>query len=341
MTLYPGHSGTLARVFHIALCCIFLVLPLTPLARASDQNITLYTALTTTTPQMPLWAAIRNGWPQGEHLAVAYWKNLDDLRGIMLAGKGQVWVGHLEGFAQAALRGAPVTLVAVTGWRKFHFLAPKDETFSDMAALAEKLKQINQDLAVTPQDGPSVGILEETARRGGPAFSIAAMAPQQLMLEMLRGTRRYALLPEPLASAVMAKKNSLHAVLGLETEFAKLYGGEARLPLAGVAVHAEFAARHPDLVRKLVAAMVDAAPGLAGNLEAAIAVLPEEVIATLGRDVIASSLRDDMIHVLPAVDVREEIAAYLHMVMAKTGDAPTRLDRLLNGPFLSSLGENQ
>ena len=336
MTQLMHNKKSLRRSLRPVLYCA-LALLLSAMPCTASDTVTIYTALTTTTPQMPLWAAIRDGWPQGKKLVVEYWKNLDDLRGTMLAGRGQIWVGNLESFAQAALRGAPVTLAVVSGWKKFYFLAPMGETFSDMAALAAALREKKQDLAVTPQDGPSLSLLEETTRRGGPAFSVAAMAPQQLMLEMLRGTRQYALLPEPLVSLMLAKKPSLHVVLSLEEEFARLYGGKPRLPLVGVAVHTRFAEENPDLVRELVTAMTSAAPKLATDPAAAIAALPSEVLETLGPEVIAASLTRDTIEVVPAADIRAEIAAYLAMVMPKTNAATGpagRLDALLNGPFL-------
>ena len=334
MTRLSPHYRRFTRQTIRTACCVAFALLFFAVPVAAQKQITLYTALTTTTPQMPLWAAIRDGWPQDKTLAVEYWKNLDDLRGIMLAGKGDVWVGNIESFVQAALRGAPVTLVAVSGWKKFYFLAPQGEAFDDMTAFAAKLREKGLELAVTPQDGPSLNILEKTAQQGGPAFSIAAMPPQQLMLEILRGTRQYALLPEPLLSGVLAKKPSLHAVLSLEEEFSRHHGGPARMPLAGIAVHTRFAKENPERVRELVSLMVQAAPKLAQDADAAIAVLPSEVLAALGRDVIAASLPRDTLFVAPAAAVRTEIAAYLAMTMTKTREAKNRLEALLDGPFL-------
>lgn len=295
----------------------------------------LYTALTATTPQIPLWGAINAGWaggPERGGLTVEYWKTLDDLRGIMLAGKGDIWVGHLEGFAQAALKGAPVTLVAVTGWKKFYFVAPKAHPATGMEQLAAELRQTGQPLAVAPQDSPALAILENVRQRGGPGFAIAAMQPQQLMLEMLRGSRRYALLPEPLVSALLAKRPELRAAAGLEEEYSRLYGGQARMPLVGVAVNTHFAEREPETVRDLLAAMRDQADRLAAVPEEAIAALPENVRKSVGEDIIRASLPRDLILVIPAVSAKEEISAFLRMVLPKTD--PARLDALLEGPFL-------
>jgi NitT/TauT family transport system substrate-binding protein len=300
-------------------------------AVSRGRDLTLYTALTATTPQAPLWAAINGGWPGNGAVKAEYWKTLDDLRGILLAGKGDIWVGHLEGFAQAALRGAPVRLVAVTGWRKFYFITPGDAVAHDLEALAGELREAGVPLAVAPQDSPALAILDSIRQRGGPSFEVAAMQPQQLMLEMLRGTRRYALLPEPLVTSLLAKKPRLRVALGLEDEFARLYGGAARLPLAGVAVNAALADKEPELVRTLVAAMVTQAGRLAGDTEAVLASLPEAVRTTLGDAVIRASLRRDMVLAVPAAGAKEEIGAFLRMVLPESA---ARLPALLEGPFL-------
>lgn len=324
------------RITRILLLLLFAAQAAFPAgAKAGEekaQSPVLYTALAATTPQIPLWAAINEGWPGNAPVTVEYWKTLDDLRGIVLAGKGDIWVGHLEGFAQAALRGAPVRLVAVTGWKKFYFLVPEASPAKDMPSLAEELRLKNIPLAVAPQDSPALAVLESVKRRGGPAFSPAAMQPQQLLLEMLRGSRQYALLPEPLVSSLLARKPDLRVAAGLEDELARLYGGPARLPLVGVAVHARFAEKHPEKVRELAAAMRRHAERLAGDADAAVAALPENIRQSVGEAVIRASFPRDTILALPAAEIREEIRGFLRMVLP--GEDPAKLEALTDGPFL-------
>jgi NitT/TauT family transport system substrate-binding protein len=317
-------------VFHV--CWIFFSSLAADAAETRKKELTLYTAVTATTPQIPLQAAVREGWPEGYSLKTEYWKNLDDLRGIMLAGKGDIWIGHLEGFAQAAKRGAPVTLIAVTGWKKFYFVASSDlrlpeSASSPVVGLAEALRQTGQALAVAPQDSPALGILEAAAQLGGPSFSIAAMPPQQLMLEMLRGARSCALLPEPLLSGLLAKKSGLRVVASLEEEAARLFGGPNRLPWVGIAVHSRLIEENPRLVADLVERMQRAATRLADDPEAGAAVLPSEVARAVGGDVLAASMERDLVMVVPAARARDEIVRFLRMVaptalVPGTGESP-------------------
>jgi NitT/TauT family transport system substrate-binding protein len=305
----------------VAACLFLAFVGLFPLsapraAENTEKPLLLYTAMTATTPQIPLWAAIGAGWPAGRELRVDYWKSLDDLRGLILAGRGDIWVGHLEGFAQAARRGAPVTLVAVTGWKKFYFVAAGgEEGPRSLESLALALRREGLPLAVAPQDSPAIGVLEELARRGGPSFTIEAMPTQQAMLAMIRGSRSCALLPEPLVSALLAKKDGLRIAASLESEMAGLSGGPARLPLVGIAVRTSLAREEPALVRGLARAMREEAVKLAGRPAEALAVLPQNVRGAFGAGVLESSLSRDPVLVVPAGEARQEILDFLRMVL--------------------------
>jgi NitT/TauT family transport system substrate-binding protein len=287
----------------------------------SAKKIVLYTALTATSPQIPLWAAIKQGWPEGYQLQVEYWKTLDDLRGVMLAGKGDIWVGNLEGFAQAAKRGAPVTLIAITAWKKFYFVTSADEKTSSLEEMAVAMKKTGEALAIAPQDSPALGVLGEIGKKGGPVFKTAPMPPQQLMLEMMKGSRKYALLPEPFLSVLLAKKKDIRIVASLEEAFSSRFGGVARLPFAGIAVKTDFAKANPELIKKLVQIMEEVAPRLNKKPEEAIAVLPESVRKNLGHDLIKTSLSRDLIHVESAEKARSRIADFLKITLPASQDS--------------------
>ncbi len=293
------------------------------------KKLTVYTAMTATTPQIPLWAAAnghgraeKNGWNGGYALKTEYWKNLDDLRGVILAGKGDIWVGHLETLLQAARRGAPVTLIAVTGWKKFYFVSTKPlpvagDGATPVAVLAALLAQSGKALAAAPQGSPALGILNAIERRGGPAFRVETMPPQQLMLAMLRGAYEAALIPEPLVSTLLAKKPDLHVAASLEDEYARRFGGPARLPWAGIAVHTRLAKEDPRFVQELVARMQSAAARLADPQASDPKTgdfLPQAVRDAVGADVLAASLSRDIICVMPAAAVKDEVHAFLDTI---------------------------
>lgn len=301
----------------------------------APPKLVLYTAMNATTAQMPLWKMIRSGWPQDYSLSVNYWKTLDDLRGMMLAGKGDIWIGHLEGFALAARRGAPVTVLAVTGWKKFYLVgrgmaASKPPTLEDIAA---ELKRNGMALPVAPRESPAASILEGIALRGGPQFTLAPMPPQQLMLEMLRGKFPYAILPEPMLSALLAKDQTIQVLISLEEEYARRFGGEQRLPWAGIAINKDFAARNPAFVASFIQMLQQAGAELADDPKASVDVLPEQTVSLLGRAVLLDSLRRDKVFVLPAHAVKREIEDFLRVALPEL-QAPSAMKAIMDAGFL-------
>jgi len=306
-------------------------------AQPALPQVTLYTAMNATTPQIPLWKMLRSGWPKEYALSVNYWKTLDDLRGIILAGKGDIWVGHLEGFAQAARRGAPVTVVAITGWKKFYLVGADRHMFSSsppsLEQIAAELKQHGLPLPVAPRESPAASILEGMAARGGPVFTLAPMPAQQLMLEMLRGKYPYAILPEPLVSSLLAKGKNIRALASLEEEYAQRFGGERRLPWVGIAVHKGFAAKNQPFIASFILQLQQAAIELANNAESSVDALPDSIVSALGRAVLLDSLQRDMILVLPARETRREIEDFLRVTLPEL-QSPGAMDALMSDGFL-------
>lgn len=321
--MYTAPRSTLARF--LAPLLVMCGLLLAPLSDAKAQEgiteapLVFYSAITATTPQIPFWAAVEKGWPGERGLDVQYWKNLDDLRGVILAGKGDIWLGHLEGFAQAAKRGAPITLIAVSGWKKFFFLT-MDENVEDVPALAAQLAATKTALTVIPADGPSIGVLEKLADAGGPAFTLNLSAPQQAMLELMRGSISHMVAPEPIVTTLLEKKPGLRRLGSLEDVYAAQFGGPARLPLVGLAVRTALIKEEPEMIRALIESMVAESRRLAENPAAGIALLPEVVRNQVGLDLIEKSLPYDLILTVPANEAAEEVMEFLRMVTPQNAE---------------------
>jgi NitT/TauT family transport system substrate-binding protein len=313
----PKKTAVLAMLAAFAL----LLSPLFPSLEAEaqeDKPIIVYTAQTATTAQLPLMAAIKAGWPgEGATVKVKYWKNLDDLRALALAGKGDVWVGHVEALARAAAATAPVTLIEITAWRKF-FLISLPLPFKKGAderhpRSVEELVQYSLEnglrLGSSPPNSPMTALLR---RLGGDGLAIDSLPPQQLILELSSGKRSAGMLPEPMAS-VAALKNPRIAVVGsLEQAYASQFGGPDWQPQAAVAVNRAFLERSPALVASLVEMMGPLAEELAkaGPKEAAAA-LPLETIEAIGLEALKNSLEREIIKAVPASEIRQDVESFL------------------------------
>jgi NitT/TauT family transport system substrate-binding protein len=225
----------------------------------------------------------------------------------------------LETLARAASRGAPVNLLAVTVWRKFYFVTaplPLNRDGSknyppDVATLLAFAADSQEVITSAPQNSPSAEILNKLKDLEKP-FLTEALSPQQLMLELSRGQRNIALLPEPLATQVVTNNKNLKILGSLEVEHARRFGGEGLMPQAGVAVNSKWAIKNPDLVHKLLDLMVQTVNELKDESPAQKAdLLPPEVHKVLSSQILENSLALEPLIIKPASQVKKEISDYL------------------------------
>ncbi|MDR3153284.1 MAG: hypothetical protein LBW85_03200 [Deltaproteobacteria bacterium] len=316
----PIPQAAFAAAAVLAAAGLALISPAEAFAEDGPKGETLvYTASGATTAVLPLLWALEKGWP-GSPAAVEEWKSLDDLRSLVLAGKGDVWVGHLEAFGRAASKGARVTLLAVTAWRKFYFVsgpvqgpAGKEAAYpAGPSELAGLLAGKGLSLYAAPQSSPASGILAKIASLGGPSFDVKALPLQQVLLELASGRATAALVPEPGVSAALARNPSLRVVGSLEDEYAAIAGGQARLPHAGVAADPAFIGANPERAESLVSLMLEGAESLAAMPpEEAARRLPAPLREGLGEKTLADSLSRDPILAVRASEVEKEVETFL------------------------------
>lgn len=261
------------------------------------------------TPQIPFWAGVDSGEITALcNIRVHLWKDLDSLRAILLAGKGDLWLGHSEGFAQASLRGAPVTLLVVSGWRKFYFLSRVPED-TGLAALA------NQEIPFTPPGSPAVPVMRKLESLGVPHMNYQPFEPRRLALALASGLEKRALAPEPLVSRLLKKAPDLRIVASVEDEYGRLTKGPARMPIAGIAVNRNTIKKHPDLIKRLVAIICQNAGRAAKAPDRGLNSLPQEFEKFISKKEIRLSLERDLILAVPGGQAEQELRRYLVMLL--------------------------
>ncbi|MDD9301390.1 MAG: hypothetical protein HUK40_03205 [Desulfobacter sp.] len=75
-----------------------------------------------------------------------------------------MWLGHTQGFARAAARGAPVKLMLTTGWRKFYLVSTSFSRFSVFKECSEFCVTVSvpgsasapAEVKVRSENGPSI-----------------------------------------------------------------------------------------------------------------------------------------------------------------------------------------
>ncbi|MBN2752805.1 MAG: hypothetical protein JXQ84_08875, partial [Rhodospirillaceae bacterium] len=226
---------------------------------------------------------------------------------LILAGKGDIWIGHIDGFAQAARRGAPVVLTAITAWsEKFQFLTLDTEATSPQD-LAIRLHANGEALAVVPQGSPAHAFLDAMTGTGLPKFKLIPASPQYAGIGLSRGQIRHLMVPEPLASGLITKFPQLRRIGSLADIPSGHPTDPAGLPMAGVAVRAECLAAEPALIADLTAKMRAWTERNHDNPAAILPILPADTRAAVGEEVLANSLHHDPLKVEHAAHAKEAV----------------------------------
>lgn len=270
-------------------------------------TITFYTTGGATTPQLAFWHAVNKGRILERcNLKVRLWKNLDDLRGTLLAGRGDLWLGHTDGFVQAARRGAPVRLLVTTGWKKFYLV-------SSLKAPVRFHDFYGKPLAFSPPGSPAVTVLSRILEPGPAPIDLIPHEPRLLAAGLTRGDITAALVPEPLVTTLLEKVPGLTAGENLETIYGRYTNGPARMPIAGLAVNGCTAAKYPELVTSLVQEILNSARDLSKNPDKALDSLPRVFESVVPRSIIKKSLDRDLFLVKKSWAVRDEIQKYIFL----------------------------
>jgi NitT/TauT family transport system substrate-binding protein len=238
------------------------------------------------------------------NLRVRTWKSTDDLRGLLLAGKGDLWLGHVEGFYQARKAGAPVHILTISGWKKFYLLT-RDPAITKLADLN------GQDLPYAPAGSPAVPVLKAMATPAEKDIRYQPYEPKQLAMALLRGDVRTVLVPEPLVTNLLSKMDDLKIVISVEKLYGRRTGSPARLPLAGIAVNQHTSEKLPEVIKKLVEEIMAASMRLENNPEEGIDARPENFGQFVSRETVRQSLSRDLMLTRPAYEIPAEIHAYL------------------------------
>lgn len=268
-------------------------------------TLVFYTTGLSTTPQIPFWAALRKGEFEGLfNLRVRMWRNTDDLQSVILAGKGDIWLGHTEGFAMAAKRGAPVSVIAITGWRKFYIITSRKD-YNGIESLR------NRTVAYAPPGSPGIAIFNKIIKGRIEGIKLQPSQGKELQMMMLCGKADTAILPEPLVSMLLLKNPDLRVVESLEELYGRERGTPPLMPLAGFAVNRNTAEKYPEIVKAIQESIIRNSLELKDKKLEAVKYLPEYFEKDISPEVALRSLDRDVILSKRGTDCADEINDYL------------------------------
>ncbi len=267
-----------------------------------------FTSSQATTPQLPLFAAIKQGRLKDLfNIRVHLWKNPDDLQSILLSGRGDIWLGHTEGFALARSKGAPVRIMLVSGWRKFFIISTRKSITS-----IDDLKGTK--LAYAPPGSPAIPVLRFILKKRAADIQMQPCQGRELHMLLASGRVDAALIPEPIVSMLILKNPSIRVIANLEALYGDAAGTDRIMPIAGFAVNENTAARYPEKISRLAEIILETGKYLDENSQKAHEFFPGYFGTHIPAEVIRESLKRDIFLVKKAGDVKKEIHDYFSIV---------------------------
>lgn len=278
------------------------------LPAGTAPQFSFYTSPGATTPQIPLFYAVQQGVLRGKmEIGIETWNDVESLKSFMLSGKGDLWLGHLESFAYARRRGAPVAVLLVSAWRK-NFLLSTDASIKDMSSLK------GQKVGFAPKGSSAVSVLKAVLGDAAREVDLQPAEINQLVSDLTRKAYSCAVAPEPLVTLLLHKVEGLRVVQSLEDEYSRLFLDGRPVPLAGIAVNTATASRYPDEMAVLQKALLDAGARLAGDPVQGLKALPSGFLDKLPPGIAEESLARDVVKTAPPCDVRDDIVTYMGTV---------------------------
>jgi len=150
-------------------------------------------------------------------------------------------------------------------------------------------------------------------------------------MHAMQGTYDTIVAPEPLVSQILAKRHDFRVVESLEDAYGQSLGRKNRIPWAGIAVSQDLVDKHPALMDEIVLSMKRAATRLANDPAQALSYMPKGLEGALPDEIILESLTRDTLGVERAQDIREEIEAFLGVVMPEQQRSSESLREILDG----------
>ncbi len=268
---------------------------------SASSVVTIWTNSSATTPLLPLLAAL----PEEERLLQG-WNTTVAFQSLLLGGQGEFWVGHLEGFARAYRRGAPLKLLAVTGWRKWQLLSKREMRFPEDFR--------GKELPFGPADGAGRYLLEALLKDAGEdTIRIAPLDVKPLMLRALQGQAEFLMLPEPFATSLCKKDPSFHRITSLEEIYGAIRHRAPEVPWAGIAVNDTWAQENPQRVQELLERMSQWSPASPEEV-CALWTPQQEAFSHITQAELRDSLTQDPVKCVPAKKMIGEIREFLGIV---------------------------
>ena len=291
------------------LLALFLLLIITSSCKKEDKRqLEIYVNPSTTTPQLQ-WLQATKSIENDASLPVItrkHWRSQAQLHSLMLAGQGDFWIGSLDSIAKCRAKGAPVKLLAVTGWRKWSLIGSQSITNWREAVSTTPV-------LTAPPENPAAPLLTRMLQAKGlqqPHFQFCE--PKHLALQMITSKATLALTASPMTEAILSQNPKLSRLASIEDIKADFFGGDARIPWAGIGYNENTISR--ETADRFLSHLIDAEKVLHDlSIEQIVALWPEEYHQTFSQEKLQLSLKQDVILCIPANEIKNEIIEFFRL----------------------------
>lgn len=238
-------------------------------------------------------------------------KTTDLLLSELMKGEADLAIVPSNLALQAYKKALGYKVAATIGWGSLYLVSTED--ISNISEL-EGCEVYNTGKGLTPDIVFKNILLNSNVNQQNIEFSYVGAASELAPL-LISGQAKYAVVPEPVLSAVMAKKSNIKIILSLNEEWAKLNNVERGYPQSTLLIKEEFynKIKNTNDYDKLIEAFSESEKWVLDNPQLA-AEKCEELGITVNKDVINESIRNSNLNFIRIENSEEEYETYFSII---------------------------
>lgn len=238
-------------------------------------------------------------------------KTTDLLLSELMKGEADLAIVPSNLALQAYKKELGYKVAGTIGWGSLYLVSTED--ISDLSKL-EGCEVYNTGKGLTPDIVFKNILSNNNINEENIEFSYVGAASELAPL-LISKQAKYAVVPEPILSMVMAKNSDLKIVLNLNNEWTKVNKVEKGYPQSTLLIKEEFYNKIKDtnLYDKLIEAIDESEKWVINNPQSA-AEKCEEMGITVNKDVINQSIKNSNLNFTKIEDSKEEYKAYFSII---------------------------
>jgi NitT/TauT family transport system substrate-binding protein len=252
---------------------------------------------------------------------ISYWKSNDEAIGLLTGNQADFAILPVTLGANLYAGQKDLVMVGVHEWKVFYLLAREGVEFSDWSSLKDKSIHMPVGKGQTVDVLSRLGIIKAGLTPDQDVKFVYA-PPQEVVTLFQTGKIDFAALPEPYVTLAM-KDQAGSIVLDYQEYWGEVAAAPPRVPIAGLFVKKDFAAKNPEVVKHVAQLLADSTAWCNANPDAAI----EQAQNTLPLPaaVMKASLERTEFKYVPTAECRGEVEKYLETIQQIDPDSMKQL----------------